>query len=556
MRRIRFGLFVLLLLILALPSSALAQSYAFELDRLKVDVYWESDGSQRIEYKFVFKNTSSSQPIDFVDIGLPNSNFDQSSISAQVNGKPVAYISASEYQGTGTGVAVALGSNSILPGKTGTIDVVVGKVERVLRPDTEGDEYASAVFSPTWFGSQFISGTTDITVTFHLPPGVQPEEPRWHAAPANWSAQPITGTDSDGRVTYTWTNPVGLGYEQYKFGASFPIQYVPAGSISSPSLWEQLGIDPDALIPFVFCCGFASFFIGLSWLSTRSAQKRKLQYLPPKIAIEGMGIKRGLTAIEAAILLEQPLDKVLTMILFSSIKKNAARVVKQEPLTIETIEPLPNELQSYELDFLVAFQEQTPAKRRKALQELTISLVKSVSNKMKGFSRRETIAYYKDIVNRAWAQVEAAQTPEVKSAKYDEVMEWTMLDQDYDDRTREIFRSGPVFAPRWWGRYDPSFGRPAGPVVPTGGSIGAPGGQISLPTLPGASFAASVVNGVQNFSAGVVGNLAGFTSGVTNKTNPIPVTTSSSSRGSSGGRSCACACACAGCACACAGGGR
>jgi hypothetical protein len=152
--------------------------------------------------------------------------------------------------------------------------------------------------------------------------------------------------------------------------------------------------------------------------------------------------------------------------------------------------------------------------------------------------------------------VEAAQTPEVKSAKYDEVMEWTMLDQDYDDRTREIFRSGPVFAPRWWGRYDPSFGRPAGPVVPTGGSIGAPGGQISLPTLPGASFAASVVNGVQNFSAGVVGNLAGFTSGVTNKTNPIPVTTSSSSRGSSGGRSCACACACAGCACACAGGGR
>jgi hypothetical protein len=30
------------------------------------------------------------------------------------------------------------------------------------------------------------------------------------------------------------------------------------------------------------------------------------------------------------------------------------------------------------------------------------------------FSRRETLAYYRDIMDRAWAQVEAADTPEVK----------------------------------------------------------------------------------------------------------------------------------------------
>ena len=45
------------------------------------------------------------------------------------------------------------------------------------------------------------------------------------------------------------------------------------------------------------------------------------------------GIKRGLTAVESAILLEQPMDKILTMILFAVIKKGAATVTKRDPLT-------------------------------------------------------------------------------------------------------------------------------------------------------------------------------------------------------------------------------
>ena len=220
-------------------------------------------------------------------------------------------------------------------------------------------------------------------------------------------------------------------------------------------------------------------------------------------------------------------------------------------------------------DFLEAFDKQGAA-RRKAIQDMVVGLVGIVSSKMKGFSRQETVAYYKEITNRAWKQVEAAQTPEVKSAKFDEVMEWTMLDRKYDDRTRETFGSGPVTVPTWWWRFDPRLPRPVAtpisggrPIATAGGAPSA--GPVSLPTLPGATFAASLVNGVQGFAGSVVGNLTDFTRGVTNRTNPIPVTTSSNRStwkggggGSSGGRSCACACACAcaGCACACAGGGR
>jgi hypothetical protein len=214
----------------------------------------------------------------------------------------------------------------------------------------------------------------------------------------------------------------------------------------------------------------------------------------------------------------------------------------------------PEDLRPYEKQFLEAFATGDKRKRRQELQDMMIDLVKSVSKKMKGFSRRDTQSYYRDITQKAWAQVEAADTPEVKSQKYDEVMEWTMLDRDYEGRTRDVFRTGPVFVPMWWPRYDPSFGRGATPR-PITTSTGGGGGGISLPNLPGGAFAASIVTGVQSFSSSVIGNVTDFTSNITNKTNPVPVSKSSGGGGFGGG-GCACACACAGCACACAGGGR
>ncbi|HEY5730191.1 MAG TPA: hypothetical protein VIS72_09090, partial [Anaerolineales bacterium] len=213
---------------------------------------------------------------------------------------------------------------------------------------------------------------------------------------------------------------------------------------------------------------------------------------------------------------------------------------------------LPDGLHGYEVQFLKAFGEGNNKQRRDALKDMTVALVRSVSEKMKGFNRRETIAYYKSIMEKAWQQVEGADTPEVQSQLYDKNLEWTMLDKDYDDRTRRVFR-GPVFVPMWWGRYDPTFPRSA--PASTGGSkpsVSMP----SVPRLPGSDFASSVAVGMQTFSQKVIGNVTDFTSRVTNVTNPPPKPSASRGGGRGGGSSCACACACAGCACACAGGGR
>ena len=252
------------------------------------------------------------------------------------------------------------------------------------------------------------------------------------------------------------------------------------------------------------------------------------------------------------------MDKIMTMILFGLLKKNAAEVITKDPLAVKPASPLPADLYGYETDFLTAFETTDAASKRKSLQTMMVNLIRSVGEKMKGFSKKETVAFYQDIMNHAWEQVEQAATPEVKGQVYEDVMDWTMLDNNYDKRTSQTF-SGPVFipAPIWWWRYDSSFPRAgAMPAAASGGMPNIGGGKISLPSLPGSAFAASVVGSVQNFSSGVLGNITAFTGGVTSVTNPPPPPSTYRSSGGGGGHACACACACAGCACACAGGGR
>ena len=542
-----FAFLIVLGLAFSLVSSVSAQNYSFALDKEIVDVYINKDGTMSVQYAFTFINAAGASPIDFVDVGLPNGNYDFNSIKADVNGKTVPV--TRDYQGSGSyGVALELGSQSIKAGQSGTVNVRIGNIERMVYPDTDDKNYASSEFSPTWFGSEFVRGKSDITVRFHLPPGVTPEEPRYHLARGGWpcSKEPTASLDTDKGIIYTWQCADAKGYTQYTFGVSFPSQYVPASAIVQPAPFE---IDMDAVMGFGFICCFGGLFFGLPILGAINERKRKMQYLPPKISIEGHGIKRGLTAVEAAILMGQPLDKVMTMVLFGVIKKNAAEVIKRDPLQLGVANPLPEGLRGYENEFLLAFKEDKDPARRKALQLMTVNLVKSVGEKMKGFSRKETIEYYKSINEKAWAQIAAAGTPEVQSQMFEEALEWTMLDKNYDDRARRTF-TGPVFVPMWWGRYDPVYR--GGGSTPGGApiSIGGSGGRSSL---PGADFAASVVTGTQTFANKVLGG--NFTQGVTNVTNPPPKPSSSSYRGG-GGSSCACACACAGCACACAGGGR
>ncbi len=553
-----FSILLILLLLVGNTNVVFAQDYYFSVEKETMEVFVNDDGSLTIDYYFYLYNQPGAHDIDIIDIGLPNNNYVLSSITADIDGTSLDNIDKSDY--IDIGIMVDLGSKAIQPGGRGTLHVNVGTINKSLYPsDVQASEdYASFEISPTWFGSQYVTGNTDLTVTLYLPIGLTSDEPRYHN-PTNWpgDSTPQSGFDNMGGIYYQWHSTVADASTQYTFGASFPARMVPESQIvKGPSFT----INTDSLCSVLVCLGFLGFFVMTIYSATIGQKKRKLKYLPPKIAIEGHGIKRGLTAVEAAILMEQPMDKVLMMILFSILKKGAAEVITKEPLKIKATVPRVDDLHPYETEFINAM-EKNNRETKIDLQTMMINLVQTVSKKMKGFSRKESVTFYKDIMEKAWNQVESADTPEVKSEKFDENMDWTMLDKNFDDRTRDTFGSGPVFIPTWWWRYDPAV-RPSTPSLGKVDASPVPSGSgkttINLPSLPGADFAASITNGVQSFASGVVGNLNNFTSGITNKTNPIPKSTSSgrSFGGGGGGGSCACACACAGCACACAGGGR
>jgi hypothetical protein len=542
--RLLAGLLLAGLLLGLFGAVAQAQDYGFSMDQNFVSVYIQEDSSVDIVYDMTFTCDPGAHPIDIVDVGLPNDYYDLSSATATIDGQPVSGIYKSEW--LDTGVEVHLGSNQIDPGETGTLHLEINNPHMVY-PDTEDEEYASVRFYPHYY-DESAHGTTYLKLSIYFPPGVQPDETRYHD-------QEFTEADIVGdRPVMIWVIEQARPDRQYQFGVSFPKTYVrevyePPKVDLIGAIFGLIGAVAGASLPLLICGGFALWIIVGMVVGARRRSTRLMDYMPPLLSVEGMGIKRGLTAVEAGVLLEAPLNKILTMILFGLVKKGAVRVASDKPLRLEKAEELPEGLHPYESKFMGAIKANGDLKE-KELRDVMTELIKEVNQKMKGFHAKDTIAYYRDIVARAWKQVEAADTPEI----VDENLEWMMADKDFDQKMPETFGERPIPMPVWW------WGAP-GPS-PTAASRPTPGKAAPLPSGPRApsigQYANTVVTGIEGISNRVVRNVSTFTAGVTKVTHPVPVTKSSGGgwSGGGGGGGCACACACAGCACACAGGGR
>ncbi len=545
---------LILLFILLLPLGILAQTYSFTVDKNYSALYINEDGTCTVSYEIQFTCDSYADAIDIVDIGMPNEWYDLGSAQASIDGHALGTVRPSEY--VHPGVEIPLSAYEIAPGETGTLIFSIN-VQYMLFPDDEDDEYVSVKFSPTWYGSDYAHGTTELLVYFIFPPGVQPDEPRYHEAKFSDAA-----VDSSGRVWYLYRRSAASPSSQYIYGVSFPKEYVPEEAIVTEtphkfSFGEAIGSFFAGLLSLIggSCpCIIIGFFIFLIVIGAINASKRKMKYLPPALSVEGVGIKRGLTAVESAILLELPLTKVATMILFGLIKKQSVKVKKEDPLLLELTKQQKPKLHDYEKDFLQAIDSKGAIVQKK-MRSTFINLIKAVNKKTKGFSRKKTRAYYRSILNRAWTEINEANTPALKSKVFDKNLEWLLMDDDYKSKMTDSFGNTHIIAPIWWSHYRPGFAaRSAGGGAAPAAGIKAP--SISMPTLPGANFANSIVSGMEGFANKLVGNLSGFQTAVTKITNPPPVSSRSSGGWSSSGGGCACACACAGCACACAGGGR
>jgi hypothetical protein len=282
------------------------------------------------------------------------------------------------------------------------------------------------------------------------------------------------------------------------------------------------------------------------------------------MSMETLGIRHGLTAVEASYLLDLKPTKIVTEILYSLLQKRAVWVESTNPsLKLKIMQPFQDKagppetpLRYYEIDFLDAIKEEGTLDEEK-LAHTIIFLRDTVEEKMRGYCRRDTIDYYTKVAEKAWAQVEQAGTPELASKAYDEQLLWLFLDPNYQSRTQTAFRDrafepSPFWLWYWYGythyhrhpTYNPNVETPTQAAKP--------------PTIPGADFANNIATAVENTSNNIVANLEKFANAIVPVSAPAKASTQPAHHGSScvcACAACACACACVSCACACAGGG-
>ena len=534
-----------LLFFMAIFSQAPAAEYYFKVTDLKAELTVQKDSSVDIRYAITFSPEAGSHPIDIVDIGMPNEQYDKNSARAWIDGQELAVIKDSEY--VHPGVEIHLEAKQIMPGATGRLEFQI-KVGQMIYLDSDDSAFAALQFKSTWFDSKYVSGNTrQLEIKINLPAGASPEQVKYHTF-GRADYRPSETFFQDNRVSYVWRWLEQPATVPYGVGASFPKNLV--ASVYSPprrSIFKPLLNSFFAFFAFVFSLSPFWIIALIIFFAVRSSRKRLKDYLPPRIGIESGGIKRGLTPAEAALLQELPLPRVLLLIIFGLLKKEMLVIKevadKEFRFTCQTkagFEPL-----DYEKEFIAAIDADNRL-NKSSLRPLFTNMIKGLQTKMAGFSRRETNMYYQSIMNKAWDQIKNAPKEKLPKELADS-LEWLAMDSEYESKLSP-YTGDTLFLPGrgyyWYQHFPQRAAGSAGAATP---------GKSYGQTVTGS--ASRFVQSMEVFSAALVGDAAAFTSAITRVTNPLPVATSSGS-GSHGGSSCACACACAGCACACAGGGR
>jgi hypothetical protein len=609
----------------ALPAQA--QNYSFAVPQMQLQVFVEENSAARIVYDITFRNNPGAHPINIVDIGTPTDNYDLDTFSASINGVNLPNIQTSTY--IDTGVEIHLGNQEIPAGSEGTLHVEF-TIPAMVYGDTTRDDYASLRITPTWFDSSLVTGDTRLQIAIHTQPGVQPEELLSQNVEYNQAV-----IDQQGRATAVWEVPDWSATAPYMVGLSFPdrnltgvtrlnafqllIEYIEDNPPVHVGLIAALLV-LTAVLFFRFsgktgCAlyavlaavlGFCSFtnpvlllgaFVPLPFLfffNERYLRSRKDSYLPAIAQVEGGGIKRGLTAPESAVIIEQPLNKVLGLVIFAMLKKGVLRQTSAEPLTVEvaddfrldddpqhTANPIAARqkaaqqhdivIHTYEHRFLDAI-ERNPGKPLKEIDfgEPMQKLIEHAAARIKGFDLSDTQDYYRSIVRRALKQAESIGDIEQRQKVLDRNLEWILMNENYGDVFSSGGRRGYRYRPIWMRPY--MFGGFGGSSSGSGSGFGGGGsgadiaGQTSFGDVA-ASFAGWTENTMGGLADAIMpGSVQMQTaaggvvdlSGVDHATGEFfeALAKSSSSGGGGGGGGCACACAGCACACACAGGGR
>ena len=517
-----------------------AQNRVYSFDHEWAQIFINQDGTIDLTYN-VSLTLTSGDTINYVQLGQPKGDFTVGE-ATDMQGHQLQTSDSSS--GSNYQVKVSL-YQPLTAGNTIWFTVTTN-VAGMIYNDTQNPDNYGMQFAPQWMQEVPVN---DVRVLIVLPPKVAINEVK---TPPDkfWNSTSIV----EGRTAVFWQIPVLQPNEQYLLGVSFPASSMPNYKPTRASG----GIGLDTILALIVLP-----IIAIIVVTVVVQVARKSTYSSPKVSMETLGIRRGLTAVEASYLLDMKPTQIVTEILYSLLQKRAVWIESANPALKLRIMPEyknktgsdQNPLRYYEIDFLNAVREDGTLDEEK-LAHTVMFLRDTMEQKLRGHSRRDTVNYYGKIVKKAWLQVEQAGTAELSSKAYDEQLLWLLLDPNYRSRTETTFHDrsfqpSPFWFWYWYGytRYNPH------PTYTP--NVDAPAKAAKPPQIPGAQFADNIATAVEKTSSNIVTDIEKFANAI------LPMQPQKAShtpaRHDAGCvcacAACACACACVSCACACAGGG-
>jgi len=522
-------------------STVRASEIQYHLDHEWAKIWINQDGT--IDLLYDIEISCDQGKIRYVNVGQPTGDFtigravDENGYSLQVE----------DVSEDSNFAARVLLSAPIDTGESVRFNVTTN-VGHMIWEDEQNPGNVGMQFIPVWWSVE----VRELRVLVVLPQGVSKEDVK---CTPNWDNAYI----EDNRLVLYWERRDISPDEKFPCGVSFPKEYVQHYEKPKKGLDWFLTVFLPENWPVI---SFFAVFVGIFGLVIYRGRK-KWAYARPLLRMETLGIRRGLTAVEASHVLEFPPTKIVTEILYSLLMKKAVWVTATTPaLKLEVMEPFQDKtgnpetpLHYYEKSFLEAIKADGSLSEEK-LAKTVMLLRDTVEGKLHGYCRKDTVEYYRKIVAEAWGHVEQAGTPELASKAYDENLLWLLLDENLQSRTQTVFRD-KAFEPQpdwWWYGYGYGYYHPHPTYKPS------PTTRPTEPSsIPGAEFANNIATAVEKTANNVVTNMEKFTNAII----PAPPPSEKTSKAPASHRascacacaSCACACACVSCACACASGG-